>query len=35
VLRYHYHDRIGTWLDCADLLLPLDTGIVPDIPDFQ
>lgn len=33
-VQYVFHDRIGTWLDCADLLLPFDAGTISDIPDF-
>ena len=35
VVRYHYHDRIGKWLDYADLFLPFEAGVIPDIADFE
>ena len=34
-VRYLYRDRIGTWLDCADILLPFDAGTLEDISDFR
>ena len=35
VVRYRYHDRIGKWLDCADVYLPFDAGVIPDVADFE
>lgn len=34
-VRYRYHNRIGTLLDCADLVLPFDAGILEDIGYFR
>ena len=35
VIRYVFHDRIGHWLDCGDLILPFGEGCIEDIPDFK
>lgn len=34
-LRYNFNDFLGRFLDCADLILPFDGGVIKDIPSFH
>ena len=34
-VRYDYRDRMDSYLDCADVVLPFDSGIVEAIPRFH
>lgn len=35
IVRYRYHDRIGRWLDYADLELPFNEGTIECVPNFR
>jgi hypothetical protein len=34
-IQYRYPSSFRVWLDCADLILPFDAGMITDIPDFK